>query len=212
MVSCDRLYDKTGRLECRFDCHIHVYQTHIQPQQKWIHERLKQDFQVQVYSSKVKCYGANGQAHDVHLHLICSPSQPILRLNAGHSSWFEILKVKVISSRSKVMGKMTCPCTSTLHGQFTYPKTGLCRINTLATAAAIRLPKSRSYLQGQRSWGQKNDMPVHTHLLRIVHIPQLGNVASLLWLPELPHDFFQDFQVMSKFKIAAPRSKVTGAK
>ena len=103
---------------------------------------------------------------------------------------------------------MTCPCMPTPYKLSTYPNWAIYSINTLATAAATRFPRSTSYLQGQRSRGWYN-MPMHSCPSRVVHIPELVNVGSILGPQQLSHKIFSPrFRSYFKFKVIASRSMI----
>ena len=85
----------------------------------------------------------------------------------GHRSGHKISKVKVMAPRSKVTGPKVhayahLPLMSSCHTQ-----TDHIGINTLDTGVSTRFPRSRSWLQGQRS----QDKNFHAH----AHLPLMGS-------------------------------------
>ena len=89
----------------------------------------------------------------------------------GHGS-------KVKCHRTKIL----CPCTSIPQTQ-----TGHIGINTIDTGASTRIPRSRSWLQGQRSQDQ-NSMLMHSYLSWILHRGRLATLASIPWTQEGPRE------------------------
>ncbi len=96
-----------------------------------------------------------------------------IKINPGTqaiSVIFEISEVKAISPRSKVAGVNAHAHLGIMDRP--HASNCLCSINMLDTI----FPRSRSYVQGQRSLWQ-NDMPMQTYTSWIVHIFKLANVA-----------------------------------
>ncbi len=97
-------------------------------------------------------------------------------------------KVKVIASRSKVTGPK---CHTHAHLPLigsSQAQTGQVGINTLDAGVFIRIPRSRSWWQGQRSQDQ-NVRPKHIYRSLVAHRHKLVKLVSIPWIPECPIEF-----------------------
>ena len=116
----------------------------------------------------------------------------------GHSICHIISKVHVKGNKDKLTPHALLPPMGSLH-----ILSGQCSLNMLDTAAATTF--LRSQVMGPKRHA-------HAHLpIMVGHLSKWANVASALWPQQVPHDFFQDFQVISKFKFIAQSTNIAGA-
>ena len=73
-------------------------------------------------------------------------------------------------------------------------------INTLGTGASTRIPRSRSWIQGQRSQDQ-NFMPMYIYASWVAHMHKQETLASMHWAQEHPQESQGQFH---GFKVVLP--------
>ena len=134
----------------------------------------------------------HGQPHPLNLHSITIQIRPITTCSLHQNRilyW--------ISNKNEVFLKWTnCRCFMLIQHTYTswvvdmYTQTGQCSINMLGhNSCKVKVISLRSKV----TWAKWH---AHAHpLLRVVHIPKLGNVASIFWPQQMPQDFFKIFNL-----------------
>ncbi len=113
---------------------------------------------------------------------------PSLHQYVGYRSVYKNFKVKVMVARSKVTGPK---CHANAHLPLmgsSQAQTGQVCINALDTGVFIRIPRSRSQWQGQRSQDQ-NVMLMHIYPSLVAHRHKMAKMASIPWIQECPIEF-----------------------
>ena len=86
-----------------------------------------------------------------------------------------------------------------------------CSINTMDTGASIRIPRSRSYLQNQRSQN-KNPMPMCIYTMWVIHTPTLTDSLNTFITALSTKVGHSSIHKNLKDRVISPWSKVTRPK